>query len=193
MNHSKLFRDRCGVAALEFALCVPVLVLLLLGAADIVLWLRTWMSMENAASEMTQIVTQYKNLYTSDFTGTFNPIVQSTVGNATLACDSGGMVVTGIDNSSGTPKVAWQWSSGSCVASRFTTGSGSTTALAMPGNYAPPSGLSAIVVELTTTQPAFVFSRNIMGTAGISGINTYAVAVPRFGTLPTLTSGTRPS
>lgn len=193
MNRFKFLSDLRGIAALEFALCAPVVILLLLGTTDIVLWLRTWLCMEYAASEMTQIITQYKDLYTSDFNSTFNPIVQATVGNASLACGSGGMVVTGIDNSSGTPKATWQWSSGLCVSSSFTKNAGSSTNLSMPGGYRPPNGLSAIVVELITTQPAFVFSKSIMGTVGISNISTYAVAIPRFGILPTLTPGTRPS
>lgn len=193
MNRFRIISDVRAVAAVEFALCAPIVILLLLGTTDIVLWLRTWLCMEYTASEMTQIITQYKDLYTSDFSGTFGPIAQSTVGNASLSCNNGGMIVTGIDNSSGTPKAAWQWSSGLCATSSFTKNSGSSTTLSMPGSYNPPNGLSVIVVELTTTQPAFVFSKSIMGTIGISNISTYAVAIPRFGVLPTLTAGTRPS
>jgi len=193
MNLSKRLRDRRGIAALEFAIFAPILVLLLLVTTDLVLWMRTWLRMEQTASDVTQVITQYTTLYTSDFSGTFYPIAQSTVGGASLACSGGGMVVTGIDNSSGTPTVSWQWSSGSCAASSFTATSGSSTKLTMPGGYVPPSGLSAIVVELSTTQPAYVFSSKIMATTGFSNISTYAVAVPRSGTLPPVTAGNRPS
>lgn len=182
-----------GVAALEFAILAPVLLLLLLATTDIVVWMRTWLRMGQTVSEMTQVVTQYSMLYTSDFTTTFYPLAQVAVGSAALTCNGGGMVVTGIDNSSGTPAVGWQWSSGACASSGFTTTSGSTTNLAMPGNYVPPSGYSAIVVELFTTQPERVFSQPIMASAGLSVIRTYAVAIPRIGALPTFTTGNRPS
>jgi len=132
-------------------------------------------------------------LYTSDFTATLYPLAQVAVGSAALTCNGGGMMVTGIDNSSGTPAVGWQWSSGACVSSGFTATSGSTTTSAMPGNYVPPSGYSVIVVELFTTQPEYVFSQGIMATTGLSDIRTYAVGIPRSGALPTLTAGQRPS
>jgi Flp pilus assembly protein TadG len=193
MSASRLLRDRRGIAALEFAIMAPVLLLLLLATVDLVVWMRTWLRMEQATSEMTQIITQYSTLYNSDFTATFLPVAQSAVGGVTLACSGGGMAVTGIDNSSGTPAVSWQWSSGACATSSFTTTSGPSTTLAMPGNYVPPSGYSAIVVELFTTQPAYVFSRKIMAATGLSNVHTYAVAIPRSGMLPTLTAGNRPS
>lgn len=193
MSRSKLCHDRRGVAALEFAILAPVLLLLLLATADLVVWMRTWLRMEQTVSEMTQVITQYTTLYTSDFTLTFYPLAQIAVSSAALTCDGGGMVVTGIDNSSGTPAVSWQWSSGACASSGFTTTSGSNTTLAMPGNYVPPPGYSVIVVELFTTQQEYVFSQGIMTTTGLSNIRTYAAAIPRSGMLPTLTAGQRPS
>ena len=193
MSRSELCRDRRGVAALEFAILAPVMLLLLLATADLVIWMRTWLRMEQTVSEMTQVITQYSMLYTSDFTTTFYPLAQIAVGSAALTCNGGGMVVTGIDNSSGIPAVSWQWSSGACASSGFTTTIGSKTTLAMPGSYVPPSGYSVIVVELFTTQPEYVFSKGIMATTGLSNISTYAAAVPRTGALPTFTAGQRPS
>ena len=187
-----LRRDRRGVAALEFAVIAPMLLVLLLTTADLVLWMRTWLHMEQAATQMAQIITKYTTLYASDFTGTFYPLAQAAVGGTALTCN-GGMVVTGIDNSTGTPRVSWQWSSNACVGSAFAPTSGSSTMLAMPGGYAPPSGCAAIVVELFTTQPEYVFSQGIMATLGASSIHTYAVAAPRGGPLPPLTTGDRPS
>lgn len=193
MSRSKLCRDKRGVAALEFAILAPVLLLLLLATTDLVVWMRTWLRMEQTVSEMTQVITQYNTLYTSDFTTTFYPLAQIAVGSAALTCNGGGMVVTGIDNSSGVPAVRWQWSSGACASSGFTKTIASKITLAMPGSYVPPSGYSVIVVELFTTQSEYVFSQNIMTTTGLSNISTYAAAMPRSGTLPTLTSGNRPS
>ena len=182
MSLSKCLRDRRGVSALEFALVAPVLLLLLLATTDIVLWMRTWLRMEHAASQVAQIIGQYRLLYEGDFAGTFHPIVQSALGSTSLTCNSGAMIVTGVDNSSGTPAISWQRSSGACKSSGFTLGSG----------YAPPAGLSAVVVELFTTEPAYALSGGIMATAGLSDIATYAVVVPRSGTLPLIKAGSRP-
>ncbi|WP_158742183.1 TadE/TadG family type IV pilus assembly protein [Acidisphaera sp. L21] len=180
---------RRGVAALEFAMVAPLMLTLMLAGTDVVLWMRTWMQMQRSVAGVSQVITQYKNFYTSDFTSVFLPIAQATLSSGALTCNTGSMAVTGIDNSTGTPKVSWQWKSGSCAASAYTT----TAAPVMPGGYVPPSGLSVIVTEMTTTQAAYVFSASIMGGAGSSTVAVYTVAMPRTGGLPTLTSGTRPS
>lgn len=193
MNRSSRARalatDRRGVAALEFALTAPMLLLIVLGVSDLVMWLRTWLLMDQSAYATAQVVTQYNNLYTSDFSSVFMPVATAGVGGASLSCGAGGMVVTGISNTNGTPSVGWQWSSGSCVTSSYTS-NGSPH---LPAGYAPSTGNSAIVVELTTTQPAFVFSAGLLKTTGLSTIHTYSVVMPRNVSLPSYTSGTRPS
>jgi Flp pilus assembly protein TadG len=193
MNRSSPMR-RCGlgkrgVAALEFAMAAPVMVLLMLGGTDVVLWMRTWLQMQRSVAAVMQVITQYKNFYTSDFTSVFLPIAQAALASGALSCTTGGMTVTGIDNSTGTPKVSWQWKSGSCAVTAYST----TAAPSMPGGYKPPTGLSVIVTEMTTSQAAYVFSAQIMGGNGGSAVAVYNVAMPRTGGLPTLTSGTRPS
>jgi Flp pilus assembly protein TadG len=180
--------DRRGLAGLEFALMAPVLVVLLLGTADLMIWMRTWLRLEQSTSELGELVTQYKTLYTSDFTGVFYPIAMTGVGGASLACTAGGMVVTGISNTSGTTKVIWQWTSGTCAVSAYSSGTTSN----LPGGYVPPAGVGVIVIELFTTQNAWVFSAGLMKSTGLSSVKSYSVLMPRTGTLPTYTSGTRP-
>jgi Flp pilus assembly protein TadG len=185
----KHWPDRRAVAALEFALAAPLMLTVMLAGTDVVLWMRTWLQMQRSVASVAQVITQYKNFYTSDFTGVFLPIAQAPLNSGALACNTGSMTVTGIDNSTGTPKVSWQWKSGSCAVTAYST----TASPSMPGGYTPPKGLSVIVAEMTTTQAAYVFSANIMGGSGASSISVYNVAMPRAGGLPTLTSGTRPS
>jgi Flp pilus assembly protein TadG len=189
MSRSSGLARRRAVAGIEFAVPAPLLLLLVLGSSDLVMWMRTWLRMEQSASALAQVVTQYKALYASDFAGVFYPVAKASVGGAALACATGGMVVTGISNASGTPKVGWQWASGTCFTSAYASG----TTPSLPGGYAPPSGLSVVVVELFTTKPAYVFSAGLMASTGLTSIHTYAVLMPRNGTLPTYTAGTRPS
>ena len=193
MSRSDRISRRRGVAAIEFALTAPFLLLIMIGSADLVVWMRTWLQIQKSAAGVAQVISQYKATYTSDFTGVFYPIAQAGMGSGLLACSKGGMVVTGVDNSTGTPKVGWQWKSGSCVSSSYTTTSGSTLKPSLPGSYAPPSGLSVIIVELATSQSTFLLSAGLMGTSGPSAIAAYNVVMPRAGGLPTLTTGTRPS
>lgn len=206
MSPSSFSRDRRGVAAVEFALAAPLLLLLSLGTADVVFWMRARMRMEQAASQVALIAAQYSILYEGDFAGIFQPVAQAAVVGASLACPGGGMVVTGIDNPSGTPAVKWRWTNappdGSCKPTFVTAGGGPSIARpAVLSDYAPPSSLSAVTVELAAPWSGFVFSRGLLELFGASigdvagpfTIRTYAVAVPRPGTLPPVKTGSRPS
>lgn len=65
---------RRGVAAVEFALVAPFIILLMLGGADLTIFMRTKMRVDETATEMAQVVTQYQDLYDSDFTPLFNAV-----------------------------------------------------------------------------------------------------------------------
>lgn len=177
---------------------VPVLLMLLLASYDVVILLRTWLQMQSAAGQIAQIISQYPTLYTSDFTGTFYPVAQSAAGASTLACNNGSMVVTGIDNATGTPTVSWQWTSGTCAASSYAVkGSGSSYTIGLPDGYAPPKSFGAILIELYSTQPAYAFSAGLFRLAGtvvpsMATVSAYAVTVPRTTVLPALQQGNRP-
>lgn len=179
---------------MEFAFTVPLLVMLTLCTADLVLWMRTWLKMEQTASELGQIISRYQSFYTGDFSGTFLPIAKNSAGTS-LTCASStpsptnGMVVTGITNTGGVATTAWQWKSGSCVSSLYATGTG----VNLPGGYVPPTGVSVILVELATTQSSYALSSALLKATSLTGVRTYAIAMPRYGSLPPLSNGTRPT
>lgn len=211
MSRSDLRRDRCGVAAVEFALAVPLLSPLLLVTADVVLLLRARMRVEQAASQVALIVAQYSLLYESDFPDTFLRLAQSAGAGGALECPAGGgMAVTGLDNPSGTPAVKWRWTNappdGSCTPKMVAAAGGtSINKPAVLGDYAPPAGLSAVVVELAVPWSGRVAGRaflefldglyggSLRGSAGSFTLRSYAVAVPRPRVLPLLRTGNRPA
>lgn len=211
MSRSDCSRDRRGVAAVEFALAAPVLLVLLVLTADVVLLLRARLRLEQAASQVAQIVAQYSLLYEGDFAKTFLPVAKSAGAGAELECGAGGgMAVTGLDNPSGTTAAKWRWTSappnGSCTPAMVTAAGG--TAIATPavlGAYTPPKELSAVVVELTISWSGHVVGHDFLGfldgyyRTGLLGVfsgpfvlRSYAVAVPRPGALPLLKTGNRP-
>ncbi len=185
---------RRGVAVLEFALLAPALALLMLASTDVVVWMKTWLQMEETSSQVANIASQYYNLYTSDFTGTFFPVAQNIARAGTLTCSSsspGNIIISGITTTSGKPVVTWQMAQGSCTTSLF--GKAGNTAT-LPGGYIPPNGIGIITVEVSTTASAFVLSAKLItGTGAPTTINSYAIVAMRNGVLPVVTTGTRPS
>ncbi|MBV9783903.1 MAG: pilus assembly protein [Acidisphaera sp.] len=182
--------ERRGVAALEFALIAPFVLILLVGTADAVLWLQTWIRLESAAAETADITSQYTSLYQSDITGTIFPIAQDIAENTQISGSGGATIISSIVNSTGQPTITWQQRTGSAAyASAFGTAGGNAT---LPANYVPTTGESLIAVEVFTAPHPWVFSAGLLGAIGMSTMYEYALFTPRTSQLSTLQSGNRP-
>ena len=92
--------SRSGVAAVEFALLVPFVVLVMLAGADLSLFMRTVMQMDETSTELAQTVTQYQNLYNGDFTTLFNAS-QTIAGTTPVTGLLGATIISGIVNNAG--------------------------------------------------------------------------------------------
>ena len=182
--------DRRGIAAVEFALLLPVMLLLLLGTTDLALWMRDWLQVTQAASKIGDIIGQYTALHEADFTGTFYPVAQDIASGVSLQCGAtapGNIIISGITTANGKSTVTWQRRLGTCTASQFgVQGGAATLPDGYSGAYVPPNGVSIIAVEVQATQPAFVFSKGLplMGGNGPSTIRSYAIVTTRNGQLP---------
>jgi Flp pilus assembly protein TadG len=181
---------RRGLAAVEFALVVPFILLLMLAGADLSIFMRTKMRVDATATGLALVVTQYQNLYDSDFTSLFNA-VQTLAGTTPVTGLLGTTIITGIVNSGGKQTIAWQKRSASATFnSLFGTSPGSVPVL--PNNYLLPSNGVLIVVEVFTSASPWVFSASLMGGSTVTSLWSYALYQPRLGSLSTITSGTRP-
>ncbi len=86
MSRSRVWRDRRGTAALEFALIAPVLISVYVVGADLALVMRNRLRVDQAAVQGMQVVAQFTTLYADDFTNTFFPVIQTIAGsNSTKA------------------------------------------------------------------------------------------------------------
>ena len=198
MNHSHR-TDRSvelqrGVAAIEFALVAPFFILLMLGAADLTFFMRVKMRLEATANQVTLVVTQYENLYDSDFTGTFNIFntAQTIAGTTPVTGLLGATIVTGIvTDSQDRQTIAWQKrSSQATPVSLFGTVVGSAPVL--PNNYLLPANGTLIAVEVFTPATPWVFSASVMGGGVTTTLRSYTLYQPRLGSLATVNTGTRP-
>lgn len=193
MNRSPRFGSRRGVAALEFAFVAPMLVLLLLGGVDVMIWFQNKFRLDNAAGALGNMVAQAETLSLSAFPASFCSnsaaalnyfAVASQLTNPLVVCGTdGATIVSGIQNDGTTTKVIWQERTGDAgYQSLFGTPG---NAASLPKGYTVPSGHSIITTELYSGVTPWKYSLAIMGTPGPSYLYAYSVFEPRSGKLVT--------
>jgi len=126
-------RDRRGVAAIEFALILPILVLLALGCFEVPRYVMLWQRMERAASGVSDLVAQADEPLTLD---QLTDIMSS--GKLLMqpydVMASGNIIVTSVNNpTGGTTNVSW----------RVTCGSGGNTSKMGAVSSEPPAAQTA--------------------------------------------------
>jgi Flp pilus assembly protein TadG len=181
--------SRRGLASVEFALVAPFILMLMLAGADLTIFMRTKLRIDETATQVALDVTQYNNLYDSDFTGLYNA-AQTVAGTTPVTGVLGTTIITGMINSSGKQTIAWQRRSASATFNSLFGAAGATPVL--PASYVLPSGGVLIGVEVFTTASPWVLSAGLMGASPTSSLRAYVLFQPRLGSLATVNSGTRP-
>lgn len=183
--------SRRGLATVEFALVAPFIMLLMLAGTDLTIFMRTKMRVDETATQIALMVTQYQSLYAGDFTTFFN--AAQTVANTTPVTGLlGATIITGIvTDANDRQTIAWQYkSSQATFTSLFGTATGSTPNL--PNSYLMPKNSTLIAVEVFTSASPWVLSASLMGGAGTTSLRSYALFQARLGSLSSVTSGNRP-
>ena len=181
----KFFRklgDR-GVALVEFAIALPVLIFLLLTGIEVGRYTLMHLKMQHASFIMGDIVTRDKNLTQNDLDGFF-----SAIQHVTTPFDfeqDGVVIVSGISRNEGeaNAKVRWQrMGAGNLVAvSDF----GAPVANAvLPAGFVLGEGESLIVVEVFFENQEF-----LLGFVPLQVIQKTTYYRPRLGSLDTLIGG----
>lgn len=205
----RTLRDRRGVAALEFAVALPVLIMVLLGIIDVASYVTTSNRLQRVASEVGNVGAQFDRLRKSMVVTTGNevgvlflaareigkPMGFPTADEGAVILPSeaakpvkqapGGVIVTCVTDQGKGARIAWQAYAGvSPVNSRFGTG---TAAVTLPEGFTLRQGDSALFVEVFYTLQPYLLSGDWTGT-GNPVVTAYANAVfrPRMGALTTL-------
>ena len=178
---------RRGAAAVEFALLVPLLILLFGGTAELVIHIRTVFRLERTAAETANVASQFEALGTADIAGLFEaakaiaaPVTAWSTGTGTGRARTVIGVVSGTANGN---SLAWSCARGD--AGLATLVAGKTT---LPNNFLVPSGQSVLVVEVVNAAtPWSVMAAPIFfGTSGPGPVRSYAILRPRTASLTTI-------
>ena len=184
-----------GVAYLEFAICLPVLIIMLMGAIEMTRFIIITQKVEKTAFTLSDIISQGKTISTSDLDKMMYAASQVML-PYTMAGD-GRVVVSSVkqDNSvNSLPTIQWQYVSqganGSWAGQTSQLGAGGTNAtpgstVILPGNLTLNDQDNVVVTEVFYNYQPLIASNGV-----IPGRRIYKVSVfkPRLGDLSTLSS-----
>lgn len=172
---------RRGSASIELALVLPVLVLLVAGSADLMLWMRAWFRVERVAAEVATVASQYTALTAGDITALFNA-GQLVAGTIDVTNSLGGQVISLISNGGSGNRVTWQRTVGG-YPSRIGAAGGVAS---LPASFTVPLGQTVLVTEAFTRRDTWVFSLKLRpDQANRNLLYAYAVVRPRAAQLST--------
>ena len=173
---------RGGVAAVEFALLLPFLIVMFVATAEVVLHIRTWFRLERTAAEVTNAGTQAEALTPADVAGLFNAAKAIAAPVLAWSTDAGTprarTVIGVVSGTAGGNVVSWYCSRGDAGLTNLIAGRAT-----LPNGFQVPNGQSVMVTEIiNSTTPWSVMAAAgpvFFGTAGPGPIRTYAIMRPR--------------
>jgi Flp pilus assembly protein TadG len=138
-------RDDAGVAGIEMAIIMPVLLLLFCGGGEVALYARSVFQTSQMASTVADAVSRYETLTASDVTSIFT--VTSEIMGTDDFSKNGYVILSSVSRTGGAnPVVAWQCKGGA-VASTSKVGIVNKAAT-LPGNLTMDATDNVIVAEV---------------------------------------------
>jgi Flp pilus assembly protein TadG len=167
MSRARL--DKRGVAAIEFALVAPVLILLALATTDVVQFLRSQLRLDATAVQLGQLVSQCNSITDTGDINRFWTYAQQIVGSlgtVTGANAQGAVIISAVNvpssgSQSGKNTLAWQKKTGATQISSVGSTLGGTATI--KEGFVVPAGQTLLVTEVFLPQQPWVLSARVMG------------------------------
>ena len=175
-------RARRGIAAVEFALTLPIWVLLLLGMGDGSYYLLVNEKVDRIAYSVTDIVTQYQTITLADLAD-ITLASEQLMKPFSFASGSGVVIVTSVfQPPTGDPVISWQYRYPGGSSSMSQIGSSTGTTATLPGGLTLNANDNVIISEVYYT-----FTPMFAGSGLFSARQIYRNAVykPRLSPLVT--------
>lgn len=150
---------RRGVAAVEFALVVPAVLIILLGVADLSVLIRATWHLERSAGELANVIAQFDSLREADFPALFD-VADRIAMPYELTGQRGAVIITSLSGTANGAVVSWRRRAGAAdMLTRF----GAQPAPVLPVGFTLPAGQTAIAVETYARIAPWVLSANLLG------------------------------
>jgi Flp pilus assembly protein TadG len=135
-----------GNVSVEFALCVPVLLLLMLGSAEMGRYIILHQKMDRVATTISDLVARADTITEDDLNDIFTAAGQ--VAEPFDLADLGVVIVSSVTNSDGSgPVIAWQRSGGGSYSASSHLGAEGDTPV-LPPDFVVRQGETAIISEV---------------------------------------------
>ncbi len=178
-----LRRCAAGNVAVEFALTVPILLLLMLGSAEMARFVLLYQKMERVATTVSDLVARAETISESQITDIFAAVDE--VAQPFDLADLGVVFVSSITNADGTgPVIAWQRHGGGVYSATSEIGTQGSTPV-LPPDFEVREGETAIISEVYYNFTPFL-SEMIVRPQVIYRVAHHR---PRLGTLDTVQPG----
>jgi len=178
----KFLRLQEGVAFVEFAITLPFLLALFMGAVEVTRYILIAQKVEKATVTISDVVAQEKTIGTTAMNQLITAVSQ--VMQPYTFSTNGYVIVSSVTpNAGGTPTIQWQYKGGGTWAQSSKIGSSGGTAT-LPTGFTLSAGENVIIAEV------YYNYTTLMVNSVIPGGTIYKTAFfkPRLGTLNTLGS-----
>ncbi len=175
----KFIRADSGLAAVEFALALPLLILLTFGTVEVTLYVLITQKLERVSLTVSDIVAQSSTISTAQLDQII-PSAAQVMLPYNFSTDGYAIISSITKTGTNTPVINWQYkSSGTAQASHFGVAGGNAT---MPSNFTMVDKDTVIVTEVF-----FNYKPVLFGIVYSSGqMYRYSIFKPRIGNLNVL-------
>ena len=169
------WRDRRGFGAVEFALTLPVLLILIGGTFEVSRYILLSIKLQHAASTIGDIATREEGLTAATLDDLFSAVRQ--ICQPFDLATSGRVIVTSIALSGGAAKVQWRRGGAGSLAATSKV----TTAADLPADIVAGNDETVVVTEIF-----YAYEPWLLGDVAATTLRRVAYYRPRFGALDTL-------
>lgn len=168
-----------AAAAVEFAMVMPFLVLLMLGTVDLTNYIRAYFRVERVAAETANLVSQFERLRNADINQLFSA-AQQIAGTIEVTQLAGRTIISVVEGTTAGNRMRWQRATIGGPGGMFESRIGEPpNIVTLPASLVVPVGQTVVIVEVFNRRIPWVLSANLLGRNAPETIYAFYIMRPR--------------